>query len=142
MHFAESHSCISFCQSFGSLRTGSSGAAIGSILQGSKSREPVTPGEAISGLRAVNRAANRMNFSGDQQRGAPPPPPPPPGGTASNSLGQAEVIYEYKGTEAEDLNVRQFDIITLIEKVNDDWWKAESSDGRSGLVPATYVKVL
>lgn len=128
-------------QSIGSMKTSSPGAAFGSLLkQNQQSKNPITPGEALSGLHAVTSAANRMNLN--SQKRVPGPPPPPPAEEEAEYLGQAEVIYDYKGTDAEDLNVRKFEIINLTEKVSDDWWKAETTDGRSGLVPSTYVKVI
>lgn len=107
------------------------------IKSNNNSKEPITPGEAVSGLRALNSAANRMNL-GHQSRAAPPPPAP------AESLGQAEVVYDYNGTELDDLSARRFEIVNLLEKVNEDWWKAEASDGsaRSGLIPASYIKVV
>lgn len=117
------------------------------IKSNNNSKDPITPGEAVSGLRALNSAANRMNLGGQQQaRAAPPPPPPPPpsAAVAAPSLGQAEVLYDYNGTEADDLIARKFEIVDLVEKVNGDWWKAEASDGsgRSGLIPANYIKLI
>lgn len=108
-----------------------------------ESKNPITPGEALSGLHAVTSAANRLNL-GQQagQRRTPAPPPPPPAAEEADYLGQAEVIYEYKGTEADDLNVRKFEIISLTEKVDENWWRAETTDGRSGLVPSSYVKLI
>lgn len=97
---------------------------------------PKTPAEAMGGH--LHSAAAKLNLGGQQQPRIPPATPSQP------DLGHAEVLYEYKGTEAEDLSVGAFDVVKLLEKVNDDWWKAEATDGsgRSGLVPSTYVKVI
>ncbi|UZJ57451.1 hypothetical protein CBS101457_006771 [Exobasidium rhododendri] len=134
-------------KAFGNIKTSSAGAAIGSMLMNQhKQQGPRTPADTVNSLHS---AASRMNF-GQPQRATPaaavpsPPPPPPPAPSHSTDLGQAEVLYEYKGTEAEDLSVRPYDIITLLEKINDDWWKAEAGDGsgRTGLVPSSYVKLI
>lgn len=124
------------------MNTSSPGAAFGSLLKSNQnSKNPITPGEAVSGLHAMTSAANRMNLA--QQRRTPAPPPAP-SLAASASLGQAEAIYDYNGTDADDLSVRKFEIINLLEKVDENWWKAEATDGseRSGLVPSSYVRAL
>jgi hypothetical protein len=128
------------------MNTSSAGAAFGSLLKSNQnSKNPITPGEAVSGLHAMTSAANRMNLNQQRRTPAPPPQPPAPSPPAqSASIGQAEVIYDYNGSDADDLNVRKFDIINLLEKVDENWWKAEATDGsqRSGLVPSSYTRQL
>ena len=33
-----------------------------------------------------------------------------------------------------------FQIMTLVQKTNNDWWQIKKSDGSEGFVPANYVK--
>lgn len=65
-----------------------------------------------------------------------------PSEAAAATAGQAEVLYDFSGAEAEDLAVKRFDIIDLVERISDDWWRARASDGRAGIVPANYIKEL
>lgn len=116
----------------------SKGAAFGSMIMGKPRAEaPATAGEAISG-------ASPPRTSNSTSRAAPPPAPAlrttPAPAPDEPEFGQAEVVYDYNGTELEDLSVKRFEIIDLIEKVSDDWWKARATDGRTGIVPSTYVK--
>lgn len=78
-----------------------------------------------------------------------------PGPPAYNGVGQAEALYEYTGTEENDLPFRVGDKITILEYVNNglqipqtlqrsetdstDWWRGELR-GKEGLFPSNYVK--
>lgn len=125
---------LSSGKSIGRINMASKGTAFGSMIMGKPRPEaPATVGEAISGYLPKATPASTS-------RTAPPPAPAPRLKAEPTSLGQAEVLYDYNGTESEDLSVKRFDIIDLIEKISEDWWKARSNDGREGIVPSTYVK--
>jgi len=53
----------------------------------------------------------------------------------------AEVLYDYTSEEASDLPLRVGERVLVTEKTSSDWWTGEV-DGRSGLFPALYVKLL
>ena len=62
-------------------------------------------------------------------------------GGAGGSGGSEKVkaLYDYAGTQEDELNFKANDIITLISKDSEEWWKGEI-DGRVGVFPATYVE--
>lgn len=51
------------------------------------------------------------------------------------------VQYEYKGERGDELFLKLGDIIKVIERRPDGWWKGELN-GKIGLFPSTYVKEL
>ncbi|CAE6424216.1 unnamed protein product [Rhizoctonia solani] len=53
----------------------------------------------------------------------------------------AEALYDYSSNAAEDINVRQGDRFVIVERTSDDWWTGEIN-GRRGLLPASYVRIL
>jgi len=53
----------------------------------------------------------------------------------------AETLYEYSSGDPGDLEVGAGEQILVTERTSDDWWTAEF-EGRKGLVPASYVKIL
>ncbi|CAE6495571.1 unnamed protein product [Rhizoctonia solani] len=53
----------------------------------------------------------------------------------------AEALYDYNSSAAEDINVRQGDRFIVVERTSDDWWTGEIN-GRRGLLPASYVRLL
>ncbi|PWN36133.1 uncharacterized protein FA14DRAFT_52101 [Meira miltonrushii] len=125
---------LSSGKSVGRIDMANKGSAFGSMIMGKPRPEaPASVGEAISGVLPKAMPATTS-------RTAPPPAPAPRVKAEPASLGQAEVLYDYNGTEAEDLSVKRYDIIDLVEKISEDWWKGRSSDGREGIVPSTYVK--
>ncbi|KIY45131.1 SH3-domain-containing protein [Fistulina hepatica ATCC 64428] len=52
-----------------------------------------------------------------------------------------EAIYDYTSTESSDISIQEGQHILLIERSSADWWTGEV-DGRRGLFPASYVKVI
>jgi len=53
----------------------------------------------------------------------------------------AEALYDYTSEEAGDLHLRAGERVLVTEQTSSDWWTGEV-DGRSGLFPATYAKLL
>ncbi|KAI7901215.1 SH3 domain-containing protein [Cokeromyces recurvatus] len=67
-------------------------------------------------------------------------PPPPSYEDSRNKLGTAEALYDYRGENpSTDLDLKQGDIIQLVEFVNNDWWKG-TVNGKTGIFPSNYVK--
>jgi len=52
----------------------------------------------------------------------------------------AKALYDYDGGSPDELRFSQGDIISIIDKNDEEWWKAER-DGRIYIVPAAYVEV-
>ncbi|PCH41559.1 SH3-domain-containing protein [Wolfiporia cocos MD-104 SS10] len=75
---------------------------------------------------------------------SPPPPPPPPVPVRPREEPEgewAEVLYDYSSDDPGDLAIQEGQRILIVEKTSDDWWTGEC-EGRKGLVPAAYVKLL
>ncbi|VDK61916.1 unnamed protein product [Onchocerca ochengi] len=52
---------------------------------------------------------------------------------------QVKMLYAYAGNNIE---VKKDEILALIEKSNNDWWRVLKQDGIEGYVPANYCKVV
>lgn len=51
------------------------------------------------------------------------------------------VLYDFEGQEEGELTVKEQDQVLAIDYVSsEDWWTVELQDGRTGIIPATYVK--
>jgi hypothetical protein len=48
-------------------------------------------------------------------------------------------MYDFEAENPDELNFREGDVITLLEKIEADWWKGELN-GVVGLFPAVYVE--
>ncbi|WFD14544.1 hypothetical protein MARU1_000550 [Malassezia arunalokei] len=67
--------------------------------------------------------------------------PPAEATTAmSSGLGEATALYTFQGAQAGDLSITQGERIVLLDKVNDDWFRAQSVNGAVGIVPANYIQ--
>jgi len=53
----------------------------------------------------------------------------------------AEALYEYSSSDPGDLQLQARQRVLVVERTSDDWWSGEL-DGRRGLFPASYVKLL
>ncbi|GAA5923814.1 hypothetical protein JCM3775_000516 [Rhodotorula graminis] len=77
---------------------------------------------------------------------AGPPPPRRAGAGAETGTPAAaaeervRALYDYAGTSAEDLSVREGDELVVVERVDADWTRCRSANGSVGLVPASYVQ--
>ncbi|KAM5532652.1 hypothetical protein V8D89_013696 [Ganoderma adspersum] len=71
----------------------------------------------------------------------PPPALPRRQATQQETGEWAEASYPYTSDDPGDLDLEEGDRVLVIEKTSDDWWTGEI-DGRRGLIPAAYVKLL
>ncbi|XP_078482955.1 nephrocystin-1-like [Ciona intestinalis] len=51
-----------------------------------------------------------------------------------------EVLCDFQGEQADDLNIKVGDIVDILSKRDDGWWKAENEEGKVGMVPSTFLK--
>ncbi|CAE6430891.1 unnamed protein product [Rhizoctonia solani] len=100
-----------------------------------------TSSEGDSGAEPKNKWASpnqapvrRVPSHNTLQRQPTPEPEPTQGEPA-------EALYDYSSNAAEDINVHQGDRFVIVERTSDDWWTGEIN-GRRGLVPASYVRIL
>ncbi|CAG8557077.1 1263_t:CDS:10 [Ambispora leptoticha] len=52
---------------------------------------------------------------------------------------KAKVLWDYKGLNEGELDIKQGNIVSILDKSLGDWWKAEY-EGTKGVVPANYVE--
>ncbi|KAI7850276.1 hypothetical protein BDC45DRAFT_609014 [Circinella umbellata] len=53
----------------------------------------------------------------------------------------AVALYDFNAEGAEEISVKEQDQVLAVDYVSsEDWWTIEYQDGRSGIVPATYVQ--
>ncbi|KAJ3036896.1 hypothetical protein HDV00_002239 [Rhizophlyctis rosea] len=53
----------------------------------------------------------------------------------------AIVLYDYNATEPNEISLRENDMVTGIDQVEDDWWQGTNINGETGLFPSNYVKL-
>jgi len=53
----------------------------------------------------------------------------------------AKALYDYEGNNSDELHFNEGDIISIIDRSGEEWWKAER-DGVVYIVPATYVEIV
>jgi len=56
----------------------------------------------------------------------------------------AKVLYDYEATLDDDITVHENDNVIVLDDTDDDWWKVRvvSKNGKEGMVPKTYVKIM
>ena len=61
-------------------------------------------------------------------------PPPKPG-----QVKVFKAVYDYKAQRPDELSFNEGDIIYIVDMITDNnWYKAKSSDNKTGLVPSNY----
>lgn len=48
--------------------------------------------------------------------------------------------YDFTGSDADDLPFRKGEILTVINKDEDQWWTAKNGLGQTGQIPVPYVE--
>ncbi|KAM4565665.1 adapter molecule crk [Odontesthes bonariensis] len=49
-------------------------------------------------------------------------------------------IFDFPGNDEEDLPFRKGDILRVLEKPEEQWWNAQNSESRTGMIPVPYVE--
>ncbi|KAK5868210.1 hypothetical protein PBY51_009245 [Eleginops maclovinus] len=49
-------------------------------------------------------------------------------------------LFDFPGNDDEDLPFRKGDILRVLEKPEEQWWNAQNSEGRAGMIPEPYVE--
>ncbi|KAJ4935252.1 hypothetical protein JOQ06_016788, partial [Pogonophryne albipinna] len=47
-------------------------------------------------------------------------------------------LFDFPGNDDEDLPFRKGDILRVLEKPEEQWWNAQNSEGRAGMIPVPY----
>lgn len=84
--------------------------------------------------RAAGEAAAVTSF------GTEPVARPPPGTHGGRQ--RALVQYDYDKNEDNEVELKEGDIVTNIEMVDEDWWMGQNKYGESGLFPSNYVELV
>ena len=53
----------------------------------------------------------------------------------------AKALYSYEGTNADELPFAEGDELSIVDRADSDWWKAEQS-GVVFIVPAAYLELV
>ena len=56
-------------------------------------------------------------------------------------MSKAVVLYSYTPVEEDELTLTEGDILDIISS-DDDWWECSDGQGRRGLVPYNYLRVM
>ena len=62
-------------------------------------------------------------------------------GSFSRALVPAKAIYSYVGGNADELPFVEGDTLSIVDRTDGDWWKAEQG-GVVFIVPAAYLEVI
>ncbi|KXN81625.1 LAS seventeen-binding protein 1 [Leucoagaricus sp. SymC.cos] len=136
---------------FGEVDMSSSKNFIGSI-RNSSSNPPKSSFQNTQSTNAADNIPSAFPPPNNGSRFGPPPTrtaassaPPPPGQPEpepEEEQGEwVEALYDFETSESGDLELKEGQRILLIERTSDDWWTGELN-GKTGLFPASYVKLL
>ncbi|KZT38941.1 SH3-domain-containing protein [Sistotremastrum suecicum HHB10207 ss-3] len=135
---------------FGDVDVSSAKSAFATIRHGTDNKTKAPPPVAPPLPSAVSNTRSSRSFAPPPSRATPAPrrePTPPPApeeaeSTEDEAEGEwAEALYDYQGDEGTDISLHQGEKIWVVERSSDEWWTGER-EGKRGLFPASYVKVL
>jgi hypothetical protein len=56
-------------------------------------------------------------------------------------ISKGKILYEYTAVRDDELTVVIGEVVSIYDK-SGDWWKVENASGRTGVIPAMYIKEL
>ncbi|XP_028829178.1 crk-like protein [Denticeps clupeoides] len=65
-----------------------------------------------------------------------------PGAMPEENLEYVRTLYDFTGSDAEDLPFKKGEILIIMEKPEEQWWSAKNKEGRVGMIPVPYVEKL
>lgn len=65
----------------------------------------------------------------------------PKAASAASVQVTATALYDFEAQGEDELPIAEGEILTVIDKSNDDWWTVKNSRGKQGVVPAQYVEL-
>jgi hypothetical protein len=98
----------------------------------------------VMGRGKAGVAANAAPFgAGGASGGAAPPVPPPPSANrrSFSSFPLAQTMFPFNGSGGEQLSLAAGVVVHVIEKGSDEWLTVEH-EGKVGLVPSNFIKML
>jgi hypothetical protein len=73
----------------------------------------------------------------------PAPPPLAARAPAESGAGiKALAQFDYEKAEDNEIELKEGELVTHIEMVDDDWWMGRNAAGETGLFPSNYVEVI
>jgi hypothetical protein len=61
--------------------------------------------------------------------------------SSPNGIQSATVLYDFDAQGDDELTVKENEMVTIVDKENDEWWLVRNSAGQEGVVPAQYVQL-
>jgi len=52
---------------------------------------------------------------------------------------KVKALYNFTGQDPEDLGFKKGDILTVIKKEEENWWRVRDAEGHEGMIPRPYV---
>ncbi len=66
-----------------------------------------------------------------------PSPDEPAEDVQDGTMGIA--LYDFTGDAADELSVKEGEVLLVVDRSNEDWWKCRNQVGQEGVVPASYI---
>ena len=54
----------------------------------------------------------------------------------------ARVLYPYASTQSDELILRKNEVVEILEKTEEDWWRCRNTSGDEGMAPLNYLEIL
>lgn len=64
------------------------------------------------------------------------------GGHGDENQEYVRTLYDFTGSDAEDLPFKKGEILIILDKPEEQWWSAKNKEGRAGMIPVPYVEKL
>jgi len=98
---------------------------------------PASPSAAAPVKSAEPKSVHWANSPDSEIPPRSPSPDEPVEDDQDGTMGIA--LYDFTGDAADELSVKESEVLLVVDRSNEDWWKCRNQVGQEGVVPASYI---
>jgi chemotaxis protein histidine kinase CheA len=95
------------------------------------------PPSAVAPVKSAEPKSVHWANSPDSEIPPRSPSPDEPVEDHDGTMGIA--LYDFTGDAADELSVKEGEILLVVDQSNEDWWKCRNQAGQEGVIPASYI---
>uniref|UniRef100_A0A7S1VDK9 SH3 domain-containing protein n=1 Tax=Sexangularia sp. CB-2014 TaxID=1486929 RepID=A0A7S1VDK9_9EUKA len=85
----------------------------------------------------TGKVSPRTSITGGRPQ---PVPPAKKKAIAAPPAVTAVALWDFAGTESDEVPVRKGEVVTVIDESDPDWWMVRNQAGKQGTAPSNYLK--
>ena len=108
--------------------------------QSSSAAPASAPARPPAAAPVKNAEPKSVHWANSPDSEIPPRSPSPDEPAEEDQDGTTGIaLYDFTGDASDELSVKEGEILLVIDRSNEDWWKCRNQVGQEGVIPASYI---